>query len=550
MEQTDCEQKDVPLTRNMKRQTSWKLGLFTAIALYSLINMALFQGPVLSVILTAIELGTYDGKLLLTSTQILQFLVMCIVLFLLSIFSVRLMKGFMSLNLVVNAAALYYMNSYAIVLDRTMIGNILNTDQGEASQLWHPGLLLYLIPAIVAAILLLWFIPVRKPGVVARIMGFVASFALLVTWAFSTATTWFWYDLHGESMGSRVLPWSYVVNAARYANQQALRNREQVLLPDGEFDAVVPAGQKDVVILVIGEAARADHFAHYGYGKDTNPYTKDTDIAVLPMGESCATYTIAALACMLTHEGNAASARTVHEPIQSYLTRHGVHTEFRSNNFGEPPIEVDNYIKAYDLVADCTGADCPDPKLDESLLWELPELIQSTKADRLFITLHQTGSHGPAYYSKYSPEFGVFQPVCDTVQIAKCSEEELHNAYDNTLVYNDYLLAELVKELADIPDTRTAMIFVGDHGQSLGENGLYLHGAPISVAPPEQRLIPFYVWMSEGFKASRGLDNDMIMRDKINPHDLVFHSILGAFGLTMDAYLPERDLFNLPKDAS
>lgn len=535
------------LTTSREPERRRTIGLLSAVAGYAALNLILFQGPLLGVILPAVDLGDPEGRLLFVSTQILQILLMCLILFLLSVISIRVMKVFMALNVVVNAAALYFMNTYGVVLDRTMIGNIVNTDQSEATQLWHPELGLYLIPALILAYVLLRYLRVRKPMFIARLTGFVSSLAVLLAWAFATPATWFWYDLHGENLGSRVLPWSYIVNAARYANQQALANREQILLPDATFDHEVPPGIKEVVILVIGEAARADHFSNYGYEKQTNPYTPRTDIVVMPMGKSCATYTIAALACMLTHEGNKASARTEFEPIQSYLTRHGVYTEYRTNNFGEPPLAVSNYVKAHEIAQDCKGPDCPDPSLDEALFWNIPQLIGQISGDRIFITLHETGSHGPAYYKKYPKQFERFEPVCDTVQVAKCSNRDLRNAYDNTLVYNDYLLARLVEDLDQMTDARIAMIYVSDHGQSLGENGLYLHGAPIAVAPDEQRLIPFYVWMSKSFKAHHGIDNDTIMRDEIEPHDLVFHSIMGAFGMKSDIYQAQRDLFARPE---
>ena len=159
-------------------------------------------------------------------------------------------------------------------------------------------------------------------------------------------------------------------------------------------------------------------------------------------------------------------------------------------------------------------------------------------------TLHQSGSHGPAYYSKYPEGFAQFKPECKTVQVSNCSQEELSNAYDNSIRYTDFLLADLIAQLETV-DADTVVIYVSDHGQSLGESGFYLHGAPNAVAPKQQREIPFLVWMSEGFKARRGITEADILPEETFPHDFPFHSVMGAFGMKSDIYKPEFDIFNM-----
>jgi len=174
----------------------------------------------------------------------------------------------------------------------------------------------------------------------------------------------------------------------------------------------------------------------------------------------------------------------------------------------------------------------------------LSELLTEIEGDRIFVALHQSGSHGPAYYNKYPPDFEYFMPVCKTVQIAKCTEEELNNAYDNTIRYTDSLIADLISQLQELDDVNATLIYVADHGQSLGEDGYYLHGAPIAIAPSQQREVPFLVWMSKGFQQSRKLNNAAILRDITFPHDFPFHSVMGAFGMRSDIYKPQFDVFS------
>jgi lipid A ethanolaminephosphotransferase len=509
--------------------------LVAAICVYHLIA---FQGPLIGY---AVKIES--TALQITSLQLMQLCLLAALLLMFGTVSVWLMKLLAILLILTNAAALYFMHSYQVQIDLTMITNILATNTGQASELWHWMLGAYMlvlggIPA--------YFISktnVRSPKRFLRALTSVVVFFGFIGWMFATAITWPWYDRHATRMGALILPWSYVVNTGRFYNKQLKDNRVQVLLPDATFLGE-PTADKEIVVLVLGEAARAANFGILGYGRDTNPFTAETDLFALPVGRSCATYTIGAMACILTHEGREAGARTTFEPLPSYMTRHGVHTIWHSNSGGTPPFNADRIMRARELAAACTGADCPDGKLDGALFYRLDQLLTQTDAQRIFVVLHQTGSHGPRYFQKYPPELEVFTPVCRTVQMRNCSYEELVNAYDNTIHYTDYLLADLIAQLQGIPGANTAMMYVSDHGQSLGENGLYLHGTPPVVAPDVQREVPFLVWMSDGFKQARGIENADVMQAETFPHDFPFHSVMGAFGMRSDIYKPEFDIFS------
>lgn len=444
-----------------------------------------------------------------------------------------------------NAAAVYFMGAYHVELDRAMIGNILNTGQREVTQLWNPRMMVQIGLFAVMPRILVLRLRVGRPRWLVRVAAVVGVFVLLVAWLYATAFTWPWFDKHASRLGGRVLPCSYVANTARYFNQAALANRVQTLLPDATFRSPVPPGQKDIVVLVIGEASRAQNYAYYGYPRDINPFTRPLGMVALPAGQSCATYTIGALACILTHEGSAASDRTGYEPLPSYLTRMDIETIFSTNNFGEPPVKVTRYERTTVIIANCkTGF--PNVGYDEALIWGLADTLQVSTSDRIFVALHEAGSHGPSYCKKYPPAFEAFTPVCETVEVETYSREALVNAYNDTIRYTDHMNAELIKALSGIPNARVAMIYVSDHGQSLGEGGLYLHGAPNAVAPPEQRMVPFLVWMNDAFKAAHGLTPDSIQRAETRPPDFPFHSVMGAFGMTSQIYKPEDDIFSAP----
>ena len=512
-------------------------------------NLIAFQYPLLQFAIEVSDLTEVHGVIQIASLQVLQFCLLAMTLLLFSTVSVSLMKSTAAVLLICNAFGLYFMVTYGVEIDRSMVANIFNTDLRETAELLHVSmipfiLLLGFLPALMALL-----IGVRAPRRIWRLAYCGGTIVLLSLWIVATSFTVLWYDKHASRMGGKILPWSYIINTVRYFNREAMDNREQVLLPKAYFLTETPL-KKEVVILVIGEAARADRFAALGYKRQTNPFTADQQLAAFPIGLSCATNTIASTACILTHEGSDASSRTTFEPLPSYLKRHGIMTIFRSNNSGPPPLDVDIYQTTAEILIGCKGADCPLSAYDSVLNWKLSELLTDTEADRVFVALHQSGSHGPAYYKKYPPNFEYFMPVCKTVQIAKCTQEELDNAYDNTIRYTDSLIADLISQLQELEDVNSTLIYVADHGQSLGEGGFYLHGAPIAIAPLEQKEVPFLVWMSEGFQQSRSLKNSEILRDITFPHDFPFHSVMGAFGMRSEIYKPQFDVFNFSNGGS
>jgi lipid A ethanolaminephosphotransferase len=526
-----------------------KFSLISFVSIVCVFNLIAFQSPLLNYALSVSDLTTSGGVVQIISLQILQIFLLAASLFFLSGLSVSLMRWVIAVLFICNAFGLYFMISYGIEIDRSMIANVFNTDSREATELLHISVV---VPTFFLGLLPAFFILAINVDAPKRIWRFgyaIGSVLVLAIWLMLTSFTMLWYDNHASRMGGKILPWSYIVNTARYFNRSAMDNRQQTLLPDGYFLSGKPA-KKEVVVLVIGEAARADNFSLLGYEKNTNPFTRNQQLAIFPIGLSCSTNTISSAACILTHEGRQAPSRTKFEPLPSYLTRHGITTIYRTNNSGPPPVNVDIYQTTKDISESCTDTICPTGRYDDTLIWKLDELLDEAKSNRVFVTLHLTGSHGPAYYKKYPPQFEHFAPVCKTVQIAKCTEQELINAYDNTIRFTDSVISNLITQLKKLEQTNATMIYVSDHGQSLGENSYYLHGAPIAIAPPEQRRIPFLVWMSDGFKKSRGLTNSSILKDTTHPHDYPFHSVMGAFNMRSEIYKPNFDIFNITDGGS
>lgn len=511
----------------------------TWLLLVALANTALFQWPLYRLAAgTRTALDVYSG-LALSSLFVLQLLVSITILGIAGIVSLRLLKILCVMFVLGNSIALYFIVQYNVMLDASMMGNVLHTNASEAWSYAHPELLLYVVCFGILPAVLVSRTRIAPSSRMNRTVFLLVTLIAGAGWLYANAQSWLWIDKNAKQFGGLILPWSYSFNAARYLGQEAALHRQQDLLPElGKVN-----GNGAVVVLVIGESARAQNFSLYGYRRDTNPLLKKSGVIALAGAHACATYTTAAVRCMLSPRG-AAGVTANDEPLTSYLHRYGIEVIWRTNNFGEPAMQVDAYERADDLRARCGDA-CARAQFDEVLLQGLAQRLGAgATGSKTLVVLHQAGSHGPQYFKKYPPEFEQFKPACRSVELQGCSHEELVNAYDNTIVYNDFFLDRLITMLKSLKDRPSVMIYMSDHGESLGEHGLYLHGVPMAVAPDFQTSVPLLVWMSDSFLRTR--PSTYAASDQVTAglsQGVVFHSVLGALGLTSQVYLPEQDLF-------
>jgi lipid A ethanolaminephosphotransferase len=505
--------------------------VFAAIA-----NTVLYHQPLLAFARARLDASTFGGALTLATLLVALVFTSAILLTIVGLLSQRLIKPLCMLGALTNACALYYIQAYGVMLDRAMMGNVLNTDAAEASALLHPRLLLYvlalgLVPCLVLARVRLQ--PVRRVRLVLSV-GLMA--AVLLGWVYAASSTWLWIDKHARSLGGLVLPWSYTVNLVRHQASQWAASRQAEPLPDATFTS----DEKTVVVLVIGESARAANFFLYGYARATNPMLSLSGAVPLANTKACATYTTAALLCILSHDDPGMRLAGATELLPSYLQRHGIDVVWRSNNWGEPPLQLRNYERARELERGCSGTECSH---DDLLLVGLGERIRVSAARKILIVLHQSGSHGPAYNTKYPRSFERFRPACDSVEVQRCTRESLVNAYDNTIVYTDHVVGRAIDVLKSLQDVPATLLYISDHGESLGELGLYLHGTPMALAPDVQTRVPFIVWMSDAFQRRHRVDASALTRGSAHSQANVFHSVMGAFDMHSSIYKPELNIF-------
>ena len=512
------------------------VGTPALIVVIALLNAALYHVPLFAFAGARLDATTFGGLLTLATLFVLVAFVTALALASVALVSQHLLKPLCMLGALLNAGVLYFIQAYGVLLDKTMMGNVLNTDATEVTTLWHPLLLLYVLALGLGPCLLLARVrtqPTRRMH--------LAGFAVVVLvfglgWIYAASSTWLWIDKHARSIGGLILPWSYTINLARYQTSQWAASRQAEPLPDARF----ASDEKTVVILIIGESARRRNFSIYGYARATNPVLSTSGAVPLANTQACATYTTEALLCMLSHDDPGLRLAGAAELLPSYLQRHGIDVIWRSNNWGEPPLKVGTYERARELERSCTGTMCSH---DDLLLSGLAQRIRNSPARKVFVVLHQSGSHGPAYNTQVPPSFEHFKPVCDSVELNRCTPQSLVNAYDNTILYTDHVVGraiDLLKELEGVPAT---LLYISDHGESLGEHGLYLHGTPIALAPDVQKEVPFVVWMSEGFQRRQHIDASTLARATAHSQGQVFHSVMGAFDMQSSVYRPQLDIY-------
>jgi len=467
------------------------------------------------------------------------------------------------------AAALgaHFMGTYGVVIDTTMMVNVAQTDPREVRDLLNLRLLGHVLILAGLPMAVVWRIRLRHIGLwrqaARNALVIVAALTVLGALIFLLFA-----DLSTTMRNHRSI--RYLINpvnslyAAADLALQANAKPSGPPEPIGIGARIVPraAGAKPpLLMLVVGETARADHFSLNGYSRPTNPQLAATDVLSFGNVSSCGTSTATSLPCMFSHLGKAGfeSRGPPHENLLDLARRAGIAVLWLDNQAGCKGL-CDRVPNAYarDVVAGapalpagvCDGAGDDKECLDEALLIGLDARIAALPAPArergVLLVLHQMGSHGPAYYKRSPADLKPFQPECTTNVLQQCDRASLVNAYDNSIAYTDHVLADAMRWLAAQRFYfQTSLLYISDHGESLGENNLYLHGLPYALAPREQTHVPMLLWLDEwavpagSVRAPRACVAGR--RDAPLTHDNLFHSVLGLLGIQASEYKPALD---------
>ncbi len=506
----------------MKRIERKEFSLWVVCALLSIFTLVAYHIPFFRCVCVNVEGG--GNAVLIVLGLVVLMLAANYFLYYLLLYCGRIVgRCIVAATLIGDAVSLYFINTYDVYIDITMMGNVFNTQYSEASGYFSVAAVLYvLLLGIVPSVLL--FLPKIRFGSFKRFLSNIgASLGIVVLVAFANMSNWPWIDRNSTELGSLLMPWSYTVNAVRYQCAVHERNRQEILLPDVTYID----DDKEVVVLVIGESARRDHFSLYGYQRETNPLLQKDGVKAL-VAESSATYTTAGVKAIIDYT----PTDKLYEILPNYIFRSGADVVWRTSNWGEPPLHIDKYLQVADLQKVFPEA---DPQYDGILVKGLKDQILESGKNKVLVVVHTSTSHGPSYNKRYPAEFEKFTPVCTTVEMSKADKGELMNSYDNSILYTDFILDHVISQLRELDGWKSCMMYISDHGESLGEGGLYMHGVPISVAPKEQLEIPFVVWTSD---ASQGIKK-MDMYSQYN----VFHSVMHFLGARSEIYNEDMNIF-------
>jgi lipid A ethanolaminephosphotransferase len=497
--------------------------------------------------------------------------------------------------LLLSAFAAYFIGDYGAVIDRHALASVYETDTREASEwltwrMFGTVLLLGGLPALLVCWpRIAWHPPLREMLSRLKLFAFAATLLIVAALSYGKDVA----SLLRNHMELRHIANPFALLAANLSYLDHLgdgdRPLQRIAIDAHRSAALVPTKRPVVLVLAIGESTRAQSI-------DLNGYVRDTDIDLHPVPlvnfahvSSCGTNTATSLPCMFSNMGRKGydDGDAKHrENVLDVLMRSGYDVLWLDNNTGSKGLAArgrEVHLANGDDPALCSADGCYDQVLLDALADELPKIRRDT-----VIVVHLLGSHGPAYYARYPAKYAVFVPACHTVELQRCSDEELRNAYDNSVLYTTHILAGIVSQLGEraalvdriAPEAHAclakrargdisrecplqippkpissgadaeksfdaAMLFVSDHGESIGEHGLYLHGAPYAIAPEEQTHVPMFFWTSLDFAKRRKLDLGCMRANsgaKLS-HDNFFHSVLGLASVETRDYRSALDVF-------
>ena len=477
--------------------------------------------------------------LVLASVLILLFTVFCLK---------YTTKPILIIILLASSMASYFMNNYNIVIDDTMIQNIMETDINESLDLLSCKLILYFFFAGILPSIIIYKVHIKykpfKNELISRLLVIIGMILIILLSIFSFSKHYTSFFREHKLLRYYTNPTYFIYSIGEYIAKH-LDNDEIKITPIGT-DAKIPDTDidRELIILVIGEAARADRFSLNGYQRETNPLLKKEDIINFPNMYSCGTSTSVSVPCMFSifkrEEYN--EKRSEHtENIIDILSRAGVNILWRDNNSSSKGAAL--RVPYEDFKDPKKNPICDIECRDEGMLVGLEEYIEKQEKGDILIVLHQMGNHGPDYYKRYPKSFEVLTPVCETNQFEECTEEEINNAYDNAILYTDYFLSKVINFLKKYSDRfEAAMLYISDHGESLGEKNVYLHGLPYFMAPDSQKHIAAIMWFGDGFI----IDKEAIRKNSSREysHDNIFHTLLGLMEVETEVYDKSMDIVN------
>jgi lipid A ethanolaminephosphotransferase len=498
---------------------------------------------------TALPIENAKSALFFVSVSLL----MCAVTALILSFFVlpKISKPAMAFIFITAASVSYFMNTYGIVIHQTMIQNTIETDTKEASGLLNGTLVLYVIVLGIIPSALLMKVNLSfgdfKDEVWSKLKlwgAILLAIALLIVPFTADYASFFRNHKNIRQMAN---PVNFIYASISYISASNKSITVKPIGEDAKLNEQAKAQTKPILfVLVVGETARADHFSINGYSKPTTPLIARQNIINYRNVYSCGTETAVSVPCMfsnLTREKYSDKKAKSQEGLLDLLKRSGYSVLWLDNNSScKGTCDRVSYesLKNLKIPTLCNDREC----FDNILLHDIDKKVNAMNGNKV-IVLHPKGSHGPDYYNRYPSEMEIFKPVCKVNTLQDCTSEEINNAFDNTIHMTDQFLNNTIEWLKTQSSAyNTALIYISDHGESLGEKKLYLHGMPYLFAPTEQKHVPFFMWFSPNFEQENGI-NRQCLNSKVDTdysHDNLFHTTLGLLNVSTSLYNQELDM--------
>lgn len=460
----------------------------------------------------------------------------------------RTIKSFLAVLLPLSAVAAYFMDTYNVIISDDMLRNAVMTDMRELGDLFGATLVSYIcLLGLAPAILLRWvrLVPAtsRKRAVLSQLKLSSILLAMMIFLILVFGREFSSFFREHRSLREYANPVYPVYSLAKLA-AAVLQSPAGPLQLLG-LDAHVPGWdvERELIILVVGETVRADHLSLNGYARPTNPLLEKERVFSFTNVWSCGTSTSISVPCMFSHlpDSEFEVDKASHEEnLLDVLAHADVNILWRDNNSNSKGVA--DRVPYQDWRSPDVNPVCDTECRDVGMLTGLQEYIDSKEKGDIVIVLHQMGNHGPAYFKRYPEAFEYFTPVCRSNELADCTSEEINNAYDNAIRYTDYFLAKVIKRL-EVNSSRfeTIMMYVSDHGESLGEYGLYLHGMPYVISPEQQRHVPVLFWFGDNYHDVDLLALPENLQERYT-HSNIFHTVLGLLEMETGVYDPEKDM--------
>ncbi|MEQ0580865.1 phosphoethanolamine transferase EptA [Pantoea dispersa] len=464
-------------------------------------------------------------------------------------------KPLLIVLIIASAAANYFMHSFGTVIDTNMIENVFESNAQETGALMSRNYVIWMLLMGILPVALVCSVRISNRqrwwwNLLQRLASALGAVLVILLMAVLFYKDYASLIRNNKGLVKMITPANIVSGTGHYVDQRYLQGSQALVKigEDAKKGPLITAGpKKTLVVLVVGETARAENFSLGGYARDTNPQLKKQQVIYYPNASSCGTETAISVPCMFSNmprEHYDANLAHHQEGVLDVLAHAGISVLWRENDGGckgacDRVPHTD--MTQWQLPQYCHDGFC----LDDVLLHRFDNYVDSLHNDGI-IVLHQMGSHGPAYFKRYPAAFQRFTPTCDSNQIQDCDHQALVNTYDNSLLYTDDMLSRTIDKLKGLSDRfNVALVYLSDHGESLGEHGMYLHGAPYLFAPSQQTHIPLLLWMSPGYAAAYHIDQACLRQQAAETavsQDNLFHTVLGLFNIHTQQYQPQLDM--------